>query len=94
MSNVLDLMLLSYSFMVSGLFVPILAALFFKNKSAKAAWWSILLGGGLTLFLEIAKMKGWLELPLGLDPNLYGISASLITYLSIAKTEQNELSTD
>ncbi len=93
MSNVLDLMLLSYSFMVSGLFIPILAALFFKTRSAKAAWWSILIGGGLTLSLEIAKMKGWIAMPLGLDPNLFGISASLITYLSITKTQTNELST-
>lgn len=93
MSNVLDLMLLSYSFMVSGLFVPLLAALFFKRKSPQAAWWSIIIGGGTTLALEIAKMHFGLNLPFGLDPNLFGISSSLITYISIANIQRNELPT-
>jgi SSS family solute:Na+ symporter len=90
MTNVLDLMLLSYSFMVSGLFVPLLAALFFKKKNPTAAIMAIVAGGGTTLTLEILKMKELIEMPLSLDPNLYGISASLITYLLIANTRKNE----
>jgi len=93
MNNVLDLMLMSYSFMVSGLFVPLLAALFFKQKSSLAAWWSILVGGGTTLSLEILIVNNSLQIPLGLNPNLFGITASLITYFSIAKYKSNELST-
>ncbi len=85
MTNVLDLMLLSYSFMVSGLFVPILAALFFKNRSALAAWWSILLGGACTLSLELMLMNKLIELPLNINPNFFGISLSLLSYLLIAK---------
>jgi len=84
MTNVLDLMLLSYSFMVSGLFVPLLAALFFKKKDPLAAMVAIIAGGGTTLTLEILKLKELISMPLQLDPNLYGISASLICYLLIS----------
>jgi SSS family solute:Na+ symporter len=85
MTEVLGLMLVSYSFMVSGLFVPLIVALFFKNRNSLAAWWSILIGGSTTLILELFKNQELLELPLGLDANLFGISASLISYLLIAK---------
>jgi SSS family solute:Na+ symporter len=85
MTEVLGLMLVSYSFMVSGLFVPLIVALFFKKQNSVAAWWSILIGGSTTLILEVFKNLELLELPLGLDANLFGISASLISYLLIAK---------
>jgi solute:Na+ symporter, SSS family len=75
--NVLQLMLHSYSFMVSGLFIPVLAGIFLKNRSTRGAFWSMLTGGGLTLFLIIA---GW-ELPLGLDANIFGITLAVFTYL-------------
>ncbi|MDZ7845573.1 MAG: hypothetical protein U5L96_01650 [Owenweeksia sp.] len=78
MTNVLDLMLLSYSFMVSGLFVPLLAALFFKTKNASAAMAAMLGGGGTTLTLEILRIIADLPMPLGLDPNIFGISVSLL----------------
>ncbi len=93
MNNVLDLMLMSYSFMVSGLLVPLLAALFFKQKSSIAAWWSILIGGGTTLSLEVLVVNNSLHIPLDLNPNLFGITAALITYFSIAKYKSNELPT-
>ncbi len=85
MTNVLDLMLMSYSFMVSGLLVPLLAALFFKNKNADAALAAMLSGGATTLLLEIAGKSGWLEMPLGLDANIFGISLSLVVYLLVSK---------
>lgn len=87
MTNVLDLMLLSYSFMVSGLFVPLLAALFFKEKNATAALVAMVSGGSTTLLLEILKMNELIKMPLGIDPNLYGISLSLICYVSIIKIQ-------
>ncbi len=76
--NVLDLMLYSYSFMVSGLFVPVLVGLFVKRRSIKGAFWSMISGGSITLFLIIWQV----ELPLGLDANIYGILLSLIIYLA------------
>jgi SSS family solute:Na+ symporter len=80
MQNVLDLMLYSYAFMVSGLFIPILGALFWKRSSGIAAFWSMLFGGGITLALTIANFK----LPFGLDPNIFGITAGLILFISLS----------
>lgn len=57
MQNVLELMLYSYAFMVSGLFVPILGAFFWKKSSWIAAFWSMIIGGSTTLFLQIFKIK-------------------------------------
>lgn len=79
MPNVLELMLYSYAFMVSGLFVPVIGALFLKRASPQAAFWAMLLGGGTTITLIIGD---W-PLPLGLDPNIFGISLSFITFTII-----------
>ncbi len=79
MPNVLELMLYSYAFMVSGLFVPVIGALFIKNASPTAAFWAMLLGGGTTIILI---MGGW-DLPLGLDPNIFGISLSGMSFIFI-----------
>jgi SSS family solute:Na+ symporter len=88
MTQVLDLMLLSYSFMVSGLLVPLLAAFFFKKKDARAALVAMLVGGGTTLVLEIGKIGLDLGMPLGLDPNIFGISAAFVSYFSTAKINE------
>ncbi len=79
MNNVLELMLHSYSFMVSGMIVPVLMALFAKKLNARAALASMIIGGITTLSLVILNVN----LPLGLDANIYGISASLILYLIV-----------
>ncbi len=79
MPNVLELMLYSYAFMVSGLFVPVIGALFLKHASPVAAFWSMLLGGGTTITLIIGN---W-PLPLELDPNIFGISLSFITFMGL-----------
>lgn len=138
MTNVLDLMLYSYAFMVSGLFVPLLGALFWRRKSSIAAFWAMLMGGVITVLLQVSIMSGpgnqadlsqigselytylsaeqqqnwsnlnteaqreliqetisgnsivsfpWLNLtfrlPFGLDPNLFGLTASLLLYISL-----------
>jgi solute:Na+ symporter, SSS family len=75
--NVLDLMLHSYSFMVSGLFIPVLAGIFLKKRSARGAFWSMVAGGTATLTLIVSGIA----LPFGLDANIYGIFLALITYL-------------
>lgn len=79
MENVLELMLYSYAFMVSGLFVPLIAAMFFKQKNSIAAVSSMLTGGAVTVFL----IAGNFRLPLDLDPNIFGITASLITFIAV-----------
>lgn len=93
MTNVLDLMLYSYAFMVSGLFVPIIGALFWKRRSSVAAFWAMLVGGFTTILLQVTmNAEGivhmpWLDLsfglPYGLDPNLFGLTASLVLYITL-----------
>jgi solute:Na+ symporter, SSS family len=139
MTNVLDLMLYSYAFMVSGLFVPILGAFFWKRRSSLAAFWAMLTGGLVTVLLQVSLLTSPLtsgpellrlavklepyfpgnqsvslnqmtsveirtlieqtlaansivqlpvlnyvfRLPVHLDPNLYGLMASLILYISL-----------
>jgi SSS family solute:Na+ symporter len=80
MQNVLQLMLYSYAFMVSGLFIPVIGAFFWKRSSSTAALWSMLLGGGTTIFL----IASGISLPLGLDANIYGISISALTFVIIS----------
>ena len=77
MQNVLQLMLYSYAFMVSGLFVPVIGAFFWKRSSSVAAMWAMLIGGGTTISLILINTK----LPLGLDPNIFGITASALTFV-------------
>jgi SSS family solute:Na+ symporter len=77
MENVLELMLLSYAFMVSGMLVPVVAALFTKNPNAKAALVAMIAGGSTTLTLIILQTK----LPLGLDANIFGITVSALLYI-------------
>lgn len=79
MTDVLELMLYSYAFMVSGLFVPIIAALFWKGRNGNAAFASMLIGGSTTLVLILSGVA----LPFGLDANIYGILGSLITYIIV-----------
>jgi len=81
MENVLELMLLSYAFMVSGLIVPVLAALFTKKPDSRAALFSMIAGGTTTTLLVLSNK----ELPLGLDANIFGIALSLIVYLIVQR---------
>lgn len=85
MDTVLDLMLHSYAFMVSGLFIPVLFGLYGKNPSGKAAMAAMLSGGGLTLALTLAAF----QLPFGIDPIAYGILTSLLAYLGVKKVNMN-----
>lgn len=79
MTNVLELMLYSYAFMVSGLFVPILAALYGRRPDSTAAIFSMIIGGSTTIALVVAD----LPLPFGLDENIFGITASAVVYYMI-----------
>jgi SSS family solute:Na+ symporter len=86
MQNVLELMLYSYAFMVSGLFVPVLGALFWHKSNPIAAFWSMLLGGSTTIGLILSnnKLPFNINLPEHLDANIFGISVSLITFILVS----------
>jgi len=56
--------------------VPVIAALFVKNARPAAAFWAMLLGGSTTITLIIGD---W-PLPLDLDPNIFGITLSFISF--------------
>ncbi|MEX0967922.1 MAG: sodium:solute symporter family protein [Bacteroidia bacterium] len=76
MTQVLDLMLLSYAFMVSGLLVPLLGALFWRQTSPVAAMAAMILGGFTTISLQ------WFDqLWLSLDANIFGIAVSAIVFI-------------
>lgn len=57
MTNVLDLMLQSYAFMVAGLFVPIIGALYWSKSSSAGALGAMVVGGLLTLSLELNQVS-------------------------------------
>lgn len=80
MTNVLNLMLDSYAFMVSGLFVPVIGALFWKKSTPAGAMTAMILGGSTTIFLRYSEMN----LPFDLDPNVFGISASAISFIIVS----------
>ncbi len=89
-TSVLELMLHSYSFMVSGMIVPVLAALFAKRPNSSSAMAAMIIGGLTTLSLIIFDVK----LIFGLDANILGITASAITYLvedSISRLQRSDL---
>jgi len=76
MQNVLNLMLYSYAFMVSGLFIPLIAGLFFNAKDSIAAFLAMITGGLTTVLLGVFAQI----LPWGLDANIFGISMAALSY--------------
>ncbi len=81
MENVLELMLYSYAFMVSGLFVPVIGALYWKKSTPSAAMTAMIVGGCTTLVLQL--FIGTEQLPYSLDPNVFGISASALSFIVV-----------
>lgn len=80
MEDVLTLMLDSYSFMVSGLFVPVIGALFWEKSTPAGAMSAMIVGGTTTLVLRYLVI----ELPFSLDPNVFGITASAIVFVVVS----------
>lgn len=76
MTSVLDLMLHSYAFMVSGLFIPVLGVLFWPRSSPIASIGAMIVGGGTTVTLQVIG----LSLPLELDANVFGLTASALCF--------------
>ncbi len=79
MQNVLSLMLYSYAFMVSGLLLPVIGALYWKKASPLAALVAMIGGGGTTISLIALDVN----LPLNLDANILGITISSILFFGI-----------
>lgn len=79
MTSVLDLMLYSYAFMVSGLLVPVIGTLVCKKPNSIAALVAMILGGSTTLILIALE----LDLPFQLDANFFGIAISAISFIVI-----------
>ncbi len=79
MKNVLELMMLSYSFMVSGMIVPVMVSLFTKSPHALGALISMIAGGTTTLVFKLMKIS----LPFDLDANILGITVSLLAYIIV-----------
>jgi len=84
MTTVLDLMLDSYAFMVSGLFVPVIGALFWQKSTPAGAMTAMIVGG----FTTIALRYSGVELPYDLDPNVFGISASAVSFIVVSLLTQ------
>ncbi|HDT14619.1 MAG TPA: sodium:solute symporter family protein [Firmicutes bacterium] len=83
--TVLSAILYAYSFMVSGLFIPTLGALFWKRSSSAGAFTGMLSGG---LFTVLAQ-AGVLTLPAfiqntGLDATLFGITISAVFFITFS----------
>ena len=81
MENVLSLMLHSYAFMVSGLLVPIVAAVFFGQRDPRAALAAMVIGGSTTVSLTLLE----LPLPFGLDANIFGILSAAVAFIAVVR---------
>jgi len=76
MENVLSLMLYAYAFMVSGLFVPVIGAMFLKKVYPQPALLSMVTGGATTILLIVSGK----DLPLRLDANIFGLTMATLVY--------------
>jgi len=84
LTSVLDLMLHSYAFMVSGLLVPIIGALYWRHGNAHGALWAMVGGGATTLLLQIIPWSLIQNLTRTLDANVYGIAVSLVLFVGVS----------
>ena len=81
-TTVLDAILQTYAFMVSGLFIPTLGAFFWPKGSSTGALVAMIGGGSLTLLLmgEVFILPEGLA-SLHLDATIYGIALSAVLYI-------------
>ncbi len=78
--TVLEIILYTYAFMVSGLVIPTVAGYYWKRSHPTAALVSMIAGGSFTLILILFRIN----LPLGLDPSLFGITLSAISFFGLS----------
>ncbi len=89
-TEVLELMLYSYAFMVSGLLVPVLMMLFHRKPNSNAAFGAMICGGSVTLILIFSELK----LPFGLDANFFGILSSFLVYVVVHRIQISSHNSD
>jgi SSS family solute:Na+ symporter len=84
MESVLDIILLSYGFMVAGLFVPTLGAMFWKRSSSAGALAGMLVGGSITVIINLLFWMDIASTPEGQEPanalalvNSWGLSPTV-----------------
>jgi SSS family solute:Na+ symporter len=75
--TVIDSILLAYAFLVGGLFVPTMAALFWPRAGGRAAFLAIL-GGGVTTVVLSARDWG-----LGVEPIFVGLGLSALVLVGV-----------
>jgi SSS family solute:Na+ symporter len=78
--TVIDSILLAYSFLVGGLFVPTLAALFWPRVEGRAAFLSMLAGGLSTVALSVDSFGLETE-PIFVGLGLSTVVLVLVTFL-------------
>lgn len=81
--KVLDAILLAYSFMVSGLLVPMLAALYWKRATARGALASLVTGGTVAVGLHLVP-KRFLGALSGVEPALVALPASAAVMVALS----------
>jgi SSS family solute:Na+ symporter len=92
--KVIDAIMLAYSFMVSGLFVPTLAGLLWRRTSSIAALGSMLVGGGTAVLLGAVPAISPVD-----EPILVAMPASAVVLVTLTivfpnrKTNANEEAT-
>lgn len=84
--TVIEAILISYKFMSSGLLVPLLFGIFSSRTTSLAAFWSVLVGGGLAVAVEVAVRTGAIEVGDALASGLavmIAMPASLLVMLAL-----------
>ncbi len=92
--KVLDSILLAYSFMVSGLFVPTLGGLLWKRVSSTAAFSSMVIGGGAALLLNVFPSLNPLDEPILVALPLSATVLIAATFLWPAKPAASSMEID
>lgn len=88
-SNIFDVMMLALAIFVAGLFVPVMAALFYRKATKTAAITSAVVGGTVELAAFAAKMAG--HLPEGAEPILLALLCSTFTMWLVSQLTFNQL---
>jgi SSS family solute:Na+ symporter len=69
------------------MFVPVLAALLHRRPDPVAAFYSMITGGAVSLTLILSGAN----LPLGLDPIVFGIAAGALAYVLVAMARGKQM---
>lgn len=89
--KVLDSILLAYSFMVSGLFVPTIGGLLSSRVSSRAAFISMIIGGFTALLLNIVPSLNPLEEPILVALPLSALVLVVSTLIWPSKNKESKL---